>query len=456
MKKVSSKLDAMPEIANNEYYGAFAERVKQLSKILWKNFNLPQDDKALLVAGSLLALNQGDLLNTYQQQSQDELPQAWFNAVAAALESSSITNKYSSRLRHYFANIATLPALSTWGGAMQSDEQSPLHMLLSWLHENIQPLIRPEYHLDALSCIYMQMGLQERSKKLSGIVLTPPHICELFCEIANLKQNDTVLDLCAGSGALLFNANAKLIGVEQDEKMFALLAANALLSVNKDFTLIRGSCFDEDTLRKLKEREMQNKTRPNIGFLNPPYAQARIKSNPVLHELYFVKHMLDQLSPGGLGIAIVPMSCATLAHKAKHEILAYHTLKAVMSMPLEIFHPVNIGTCIMVFESHKPHVQDHQPTCFGYWREDGFVKTKDKGRVDMRKHWQTIKEGWLADYRSQVDKPGHCINAHVTVDDEWVAEAYLETDYSKLTQADFEKVVKSYALHKVLNEERHD
>ena len=35
-------------------------------------------------------------------------------------------------------------------------------------------------------------------------------------------------------------------------------------------------------------------------------------------------------------------------------------------------------------------------------------------------------------------------------EDEWVAEAYLETDYSKITREDFEKVVRDYALFNLL------
>ena len=39
----------------------------------------------------------------------------------------------------------------------------------------------------------------------------------------------------------------------------------------------------------------------------------------------------------------------------KIELLKYHTLKAVVSMPDELFYPTNTVTCIVVFEAHKPH-----------------------------------------------------------------------------------------------------
>lgn len=36
--------------------------------------------------------------------------------------------------------------------------------------------------------------------------------------------------------------------------------------------------------------------------------------------------------------------------------------------------------------------------------------------------------------------------------DEWCAEAYMETDYSSLSQSDFAKVVRNYAIYRLLGE----
>ena len=35
----------------------------------------------------------------------------------------------------------------------------------------------------------------------------------------------------------------------------------------------------------------------------------------------------------------------------------------------------------------------------------------------------------------------------VKADDEWCIEAYMETDYSKLTEAEFAKVIKNYVTY---------
>jgi hypothetical protein len=93
----------------------------------------------------------------------------------------------------------------------------------------------------------------------------------------------------------------------------------------------------------------------------------------------------------------------------------------------------------------------NKKTWFGYWRNDGFIKTKTMGRIDLNNQWPTIKERWLEQYINNEIHPGESITEYVTDDDEWIAEAYLETDYSKITQADFEKTVRDYAMFKLLN-----
>jgi len=125
------------------------------------------------------------------------------------------------------------------------------------------------------------------------------------------------------------------------------------------------------------------KMKPTVGMLNPPYSQS--KSDAELHELYFVKQMLDTLSPGGIGIAIVPMSCAISPNPMREELMKHHSLDAVMSMPQELFYPVGTVTCVMVWIAGVPHEQMSRKTWFGYWRDDGFVKTKHKGRIEPRR-----------------------------------------------------------------------
>jgi hypothetical protein len=55
-------------------------------------------------------------------------------------------------------------------------------------------------------------------------------------------------------------------------------------------------------------------------------------------------------------------------------------------------------------------------------------------------------------FRNREVHAGESVTQKVTAADEWCAEAYMETDYSKLTQADFEKELKKYVVFRIMNE----
>jgi type I restriction enzyme M protein len=225
--------------------------------------------------------------------------------------------------------------------------------------------------------------------------------------------------------------------------MYALGASNMILRGDGKANLHQGSCFDEAITSEITKHQC------NVGMLNPPYSQ----SDEDLHELVFVKHMLDCLTKGGVGLAIVPMSCAISPHPRRAELLKHHTLDAVMSMPTDLFYPVGTVPCIMIFRAHIPHKQSGQKTWFGYWKEDGFIKTKHKGRVDLYDRWPEIRDRWIEMYRNREDVPGESVKQYVSVKDEWCAEAYMQTDYSNLSGIDFKSNVLKYLSFALLQED---
>ncbi len=119
-------------------------------------------------------------------------------------------------------------------------------------------------------------------------------------------------------------------------------------------------------------------------------------------------------------------------------------------MPTDLFHPVGVITCILVFKAHNIHPKGKK-TFFGYFRDDGFVKAKHRGRIDEDNKWKSIKQEWLNLYLNRESKAGLSITQAVTVKDEWCAEAYIETDYSTLNKEDFEQTLKKYVAFDILN-----
>lgn len=272
-----------------------------------------------------------------------------------------------------------------------------------------------------------------------------------------------MLDTCTGTGGFLISAMKKMIidaggdlekeklikskqivGVEQQHHIFSLACSNMYIHCDGQINLIKGNCFDPNIIKIIKSYK------PNVAFLNPPYT---ITKNDI-EEMEFIINSLSLIEKGSLCIAIVPMSCVTESKKVKidlrERLLKNHTLEAVFSMPNELFHNSNVtvNTCIMVLKAKEKHPINYK-TYFGYWKEDGFIKIKNIGRIDFYHKWNSIQNKWLESFRNKEEIPGHSIKKVVKSSDEWCAEAYMETDYNLLERSSFIKNIKAYLSYKL-------
>ena len=93
-------------------------------------------------------------------------------------------------------------------------------------------------------------------------------------------------------------------------------------------------------------------------------------------------------------------------------------------------------------------------TFFGYYKEDGFKKKKNLGRVeqineDGTSRWVDIEKRWIETYRERKADDGFSAVKKVKGTDEWLCEAYMKTDYSTLTDSDFQKTINDYLSYLV-------
>jgi type I restriction-modification system DNA methylase subunit len=319
-------------------------------------------------------------------------------------------------------------------------------------------------YIDTVSQFYIEFLRYANHDKGLGIIITPPHVCDLFVELAGVNKDTVVFDNCCGTGGFLISAMKKMMkdangdvgketqikkqqiaGIEYQEDIYALAISNMIIHLDGRSNIYLGDCFQESG--KVKE-----KFSPNVGLLNPPYKTEKKD----VEELEYVLNNLETLQPGGKCVAIIPFSCVnddtTIARGLKNRILSKHTLEAVMSMPEEVFHDsiVNVVTCAVVITAHQPHPKGKK-TWFGYWRDDGFVKVKNKGRIDLNHTWDSIRSKWVNIYRNREIVDGLSVAREVTEADEWCAEAYLQTDYSKIAMTDYEQTVKQFVLFNLMD-----
>jgi len=430
---------------------------KELHNYMRDYAKLSESEKPLLVSGVLIALSNLAFSKIFSVYTPEQLPEKLCDAIEEEIKKADIPHAKKQNMIQPYSYLRVHPEL---GRVNANTGESPLYNLVDKINTHAWPFISIYHNYDVIGQFYGEfLRYTGGDKKALGIVLTPRHITDLFSKISNVQKDSVVFDPCCGTGGFLVSAMHEmfrmciteeerkrvkkdgLIGVEQQPNMYALAASNMILRGDGKANLHQGSCFDDAISKEVVSYNA------DIGMINPPYAQ----KGKGLHELAFVEHMLDCLKEGGTGVAIVPMSCVITPHETKESLLSKHCLEAVMSMPDELFSPVGTITCIMVFTAHKPHAEEKRKTWFGFWKDDGFRKTKQHGRIDADDAWEGIRDNWIEAFRNKDEIPGLCVKRYVSAQDEWCAEAYMETDYSDITQDDFEATVKKYMVFKMLN-----
>jgi hypothetical protein len=428
----------------------------ELHEFMRDHAKLTESEKPLLVSGTLIALRNKAFAASYGLHTPAQLQKEWMRIIQEEIQRAEIPQAKKDNMTQPYSSIAVHPEL---GKSSKGYPKGPLHELIKRLNSKVWPFIIIYHDFDVVGQFYGEfLKYTGGDKKALGIVLTPRHVTELFALLANVTAKSKILDICAGTGGFLISSMHQmfktavtdedrerirkygLIGVEQQPNMFALAASNMILRGDGKANLYQGSCFDDAISKEIKAHGC------DVGMVNPPYSQ----TDSDLHELRFVQHMLDCLKVGGTGIAIVPMSCALTASAMRAEILRDHTLEAVMSMPDELFYPVGVITCIMVFTAHMPHAIENRKTWFGYWKADGFVKTKKRGRIDIHDNWPLIRDRFVEAFRNREVHAGESVLQTVSAEDEWCAESYMDTDYESISQSDFERVIRSYAIYRLI------
>ncbi|MFH1048130.1 MAG: N-6 DNA methylase [Patescibacteria group bacterium] len=457
--------DLMPY---NDYYYLFHEKdsvvvsekdlmqyAKKLHDEMRDEAKLKEAEKPLLVGALLLALESGEFVNEYPSiTNPKKLANRIIESIEDGLKDANIPINKIDTLKREFGFIITHTYLTRG----EIDTKNPsydnniLHKFLFDIHKKVYPYIKKVNNMDIIGRFYSEfLKYTGGDGKGLGIVLTPTHITDLFCELAEVNKNSKVIDICTGTSGFLISAmehmlsgdptvseidniyKNNLVGIETQTNMFALACANMIIRGDGKTNLLQDNCFD------IKKEDLR-KYQCNIGLINPPYSQKKEEEK----ELGFVDYMLDILNVGGIGVAILPVRCTNNDNDIRERIMKKHTLKAVMIMPSDLFKGVGTHTCIMVFEAHKPHSNKAQ-TWFALWNNDGFVNYKNQ-RVDRNNKWVKIKEKWLFDFRNKKEIDGYSVLKNVEPRGEWSALAYVKTNYKNLTSRDFKNTIKDHII----------
>lgn len=336
--------------------------------------------------------------------------------------------------------------------------------ILMELDNNVIPLFNRQTGYDILGKFYEEFlryaGIANVKK---GIVLTPNHITKLFTKLIDLKTNDKIFDACCGTGAFLISGmesiintienstlpnkttkikevkSKQLLGFEKSPTMYSLAISNMLFRGDGKSKIYNVDFFSDEALKILRRQK------PTIGFINPPYGGKDNKSNPTKKEIQFLEVMLDNVSR--YGIIIAPLSTYFKETDTRNRILAKHTLKCVINMPNELFIPnASTHTAIALFETHKPH--NKQKVAMYNLEDDGYVLSKNKGRTDIYNKWDKIEKDILHKLKTPEKFSDNIslVYKNIDVNDEWIIQAHMDTDYSGLNDDSFIQSIKEHII----------
>lgn len=424
--------------------------------------SIKDQDKALVVAGILLALDEieyggfsiaslaGD--QTEGARDGDKL----MNAIRSRLTRSNVgPDVKKNKLLSEFGIIQTSFRLNEVNDTLG---MTPLRYYTNFLNEHVFKNIKyQKTSEDFIGRFYGEfMSYSGGDGQTLGIVLTPKHICDLMCDLVDVRPNDTVFDPTCGTAGFLIAAMHRMLsfasseqerrdikkkqlhGIELQSNMFAVAAANMILRRDGNSNL---ECCD---FLKQNPAQLQLKG-ATVGLMNPPYSQGT-KADPDQYELSFVERLLDSLTMGARAAVIVPQSSMTGKSKAekafKQSILKHHTLEGVITCNTDTFYGVGTNPVIAVFTAHEPH--DPLKECrFIDFRDDGYEVRAHVGLVegdsakDRKRHLLDV-------WRGREDAPSKfCVRSAVKPDDEWLHSFYYFNDEIP-SEEDFEKAIANY------------
>ncbi|MDX6187778.1 N-6 DNA methylase [Flavobacterium sp. Fl-318] len=426
-----------------------------------RNYGSIQDkDKPLIVSGILLALREmehkGFSIESLTGDQSTTDGEKIYEAIEKNLKRANVSPQVKKdKLLSQFLVIKDTKAINEENEYLK---KTPLKHFTDFLYENIYKNIKYiQSAEDYLGRFYGEfMSYSGGDGQSLGIVLTPKHVTELFCDLVELKPSDSILDPCCGTAGFLIASMHNMLqktdspeeqknirknqlhGLELQPYMFTIATTNMILRGDGKSNL------EQEDFLKFNSSLLQEKG-CTIGMMNPPYSMGS-KNNTNLYEINFTEHLLNSIVQDGKVIVIVPQSSMTGKTKEeqaiKENILKHHTLEGVITLNKNTFYGVGTNPCIAVFTAGVPHYKDKKVKFINF-ENDGFEVQKHRGLVETI-HAKDKKQHLLDVWFNRIEaETKFCVKTTIEPEDEWLHSFYYFND--EIPNADdFEKTIANY------------
>lgn len=392
-------------------------------------------------------------------------------------------DKYSFTNTTNKASITSLIKQTCTSMKSKKELNSAIYSLLDFLKDltnKVFPIISYGSNEDKLlisETIYKYIYIHKNGK--NSIISTPANITNFMVKLLDLKENDFFVEFCSGFGNFTLsyllhiinnyndvNGN-KVSGIESEDYIYLFyITTLRIIGLN----LIQALNGDMLRLSNINDLIPSYNNNYKVGAcMNPPFGG---KDNVIAAKL--VLKGCEILPKGSLFAVILPYVFAIGNSKSNgfdasqfhKDLLKNNTLLASFSLADGTFG-VAASTVVTTFiiKTGIPHFKTdekgdfvidfegkkipNEKTFLMYCKDDGFKILKNT-RVEKKKGLGKEKvQSWLNDYQAKTINPLKSLYMDIHEDDEWLIEAYMKTDYSTLTEKDFEKTIRDFYAYKI-------
>lgn len=315
----------------------------------------------------------------------------------------------------------------------------------------------------------------------NSIISTPANITNFMVRLLDLKENDFFVEFCSGFGNFTLSyllhiinnygdANGnKVSGIESEDYIY-LFYITTLRIIG--LHLIHALNGDMLKLNSVNDLIPSYNSKYKVGAcMNPPFGG---KDNKIAAQL--VLKGCDLLPKGSLFAVILPYVFAIGNSKSNgfdapqfhKDLLKNNTLLASFSLADGTFGvAASTVVTVLIIKTGFSHYKvkengdfvlddnkmkiPNEKTYLMYCKDDGFKILKNT-RVEKRKGLGEEKvASWLYYYQKKTTDPLKSVYIDIQEEDEWLIEAYMKTDYSTLTEKDFEQTIRDFYAYKIKN-----
>ncbi|CAG8577907.1 13554_t:CDS:2 [Ambispora gerdemannii] len=220
------------------------DTAKELNEIIYSGLGFSESEKPFFISACLLALKDEDFQNFFAEKK--NVISSCLNAISNKIDeyakAESEVEKYKSLKVTLTGTIEDNKKLAS----ISKNKENSFVNILTKINQEVFPFLDKG---DVIGEFYHEfLKYSTGDGKNLGIVLTPSHIADLFCEISlkllysekkyekrKFTEKDKILDVCCGTGTFLVNAfkkevdKDKVFGVEIKSEPYNLALTNMIL-----------------------------------------------------------------------------------------------------------------------------------------------------------------------------------------------------------------------------------